>query len=389
MHGGGAERMAMHLLNHLDRAEFAVKIGLMRRSGAYLSELDPQHLDWARWGEKFLDYDKGNAASYRPRRLLAGAGLIPANFVAILRRQRPHVVISFLKGSSVCTRIAVALYGRSKVRWIAREGNNPYAVLEDELQQPMARAFIERLVGHTYRSADAVVAISHGLAGTLQSGLKVPGSRLRTIPNAVDITKVQALALAEPAWLPNRPFVIGVGRLERQKGFDVLIRAYAASATRTTHDLVIIGEGNERTALENLIQNLNLQGQVHLPGFMDNPWAHMARSSAFVLSSLWEGFGNVVIEAMACGTPVIVTDCDYGPSEVAANGSFGLVIPRNSELALTAALDTLSLDGDLRSQLIDKGLQRAKDYDVTHVVQQYAALIRSLIPALLDAPSSR
>lgn len=376
MHGGGAERMALHLLNHLDRKEFSVRLGLMRRSGAYLSEVDSQCMDWARWGERYLDYDRGNAASYRPQRLLAGAGLIPANFVAILKRQRPHVVMSFLKGASVCTGVAVKVYGRSKLRWIAREGNNPHAVLEDELQQPLARAVIERIVGHTYRSADAVVAISHGLARNLHDRLKVAESRLHTVPNAVDITKVQTSASAEPAWVPRRPYVIGVGRLARQKGFDVLIQAYASSHTRTSHDLMIIGEGNERTALQDLIRGLGVEDQVHLPGFMENPWALMARSSAFVLSSLWEGFGNVVIEAMACGAPTIVTDCDYGPSEIADGGRCGLVVARNDQRALSDALDTLVADAQLRSDFIDKGLKRAKDYDVTHIVQQYAAVIR-------------
>ncbi|HEX4352976.1 MAG TPA: glycosyltransferase, partial [Polyangiales bacterium] len=311
LHGGGAERVAMHLMKHVDRTRFDVRMGLLRKTGPYVSELDDALVDVA-IGERFLDFDQGNAQVYQLASLATGALLAPGNVLAMLHRFRPHVVLSFRKGMSIITLAAVTMYGRSRTRWIAREGNNTLAVIEDEVQSPLARWSVRELTARCYRAADRLLTICHEMSDDLHTQLRLDRAHLRTIYNAVDVAEVERRAAESMPLAIDGPFVVGVGRLERQKGFDVLLRAFAASAARTTHRLVLIGEGSEDDALRTLAKQLGIEARLILAGWLDNPWAAMRRADVFVLPSRWEGFGNVVIEAMASGVPVLVSDCSYG-----------------------------------------------------------------------------
>lgn len=379
LHGGGAERMALHVLQHADRARFDVRMGLLRLSGELGSQVDPSLVDVAPVGRRFLDFDQGNAAAYRNA---IGLPLAPYNVVSMMRRFRPHVVMSFRKGMSVCTMAAVTIYGRHRVRWIAREGNNTLAVVQDELQSELARRAVTRLTGACYGSADRLLTITYEMARALERDLGLDPARVTTIHNAVDVAEVRrraAVALPAP---PPEPFLLGVGRLERQKGFDVLLRAYAAGTARHRARLVLLGDGSERDALEALARELGVADRVSMPGFTDNPWAYMARSVAFVLSSRWEGFGMVVAEAMAAGAPVVVTDCDFGPKEIVRDGESGLVVPTDDMAALRDAIDRVTSSADVRARLVAGGNARADDFDVHTIVRRYEALFAELFESL-------
>jgi glycosyltransferase involved in cell wall biosynthesis len=179
----------------------------------------------------------------------------------------------------------------------------------------------------------------------------------------------QATARLDHPWFaPGQPPVIlSAGRLTRQKDHETLVRGFALLRERTPARLIILGEGEERGNLERLTGQLSLRADVQLPGFTLNPFAYMARARLFVLSSRWEGFGNVLAEAMACGAPVVSTDCPSGPAEILQNGVFGRLSPVGDAPALASAmLEALTLppDPDL---LKTRALQFAPD----HAVQQY------------------
>ncbi|HEY2734501.1 MAG TPA: glycosyltransferase, partial [Polyangiales bacterium] len=182
LHGGGAERVAMHLMKHVDRARFDLRMGLLQKSGPYVSELDDARVDVA-VGARFLDFDRGNAQVYELASLATGALLAPGNVLAMLHRFRPHVVLSFRKGMSLITFAAVALYGRSRTRWIAREGNNTLAVIEDEVHSPLARWSVRELTARCYRAADRLLTICHEMADDLQTQLALDRARVRTVYN--------------------------------------------------------------------------------------------------------------------------------------------------------------------------------------------------------------
>lgn len=193
------------------------------------------------------------------------------------------------------------------------------------------------------RLANAMVAVSEGVALDLRENFEVPADRLKVIHNPVDIERIQALATeaVDHPWLqndPTVPVIIAVGRLAVQKDYPTLLRAFAALQNRRTSRLIILGEGDLRTALQTQISELGLGDRVDMPGFVGNPYAYMARATVFCLSSAWEGFGNVLVEALACGTPVVSTRCPSGPAEILDNGRYGRLVPVGDANALSNAL---------------------------------------------------
>jgi glycosyltransferase involved in cell wall biosynthesis len=387
LHGGGAERVAMLLMKHVDPARFDLRMGLLRKSGPYVATLDESRLDVARIGERFMDFDRGNAAVYRPASLLPAIVLTPVNVLAMLRRFRPEVVLSFRKGMNVIALGAVLLYGRSKLRWIAREGNNTLAVIDDELQSPLARRVVKEFTARVYGAADRLLTICHAMEADLARELQLDRARLRTIYNAVDIAEVEQLAAAPP--LPELaltdPYLIAVGRLERQKAVDVLLEAFARSRHRTTHRLLLVGGGSHEVSLRSLAAELGIADRVVFAGWQDNPWSLMARARLFVLPSRWEGFGNVVIEALASGVPAVVSSCKYGPNEIVRDGVDGLIVPVDDVAATTTAIDRVLGDPELAARLTAAGRARARDFDVPVIVRQYEALFEGLareLPAI-------
>ena len=161
LHGGGAERVAVHLLNRCDPAVVDVRMGLLRKAGPFLKDADPKRVHASRIGQDLLAFEGHNSSFYRPDKLVAGAVLAPANISRLIRDHRPHVVMSFLKGMSVLTYFVVKGMGRTAPRWIAREGNNTDAVIDDELSNPAGRALIKGLTRRVYRAADCFLANSH------------------------------------------------------------------------------------------------------------------------------------------------------------------------------------------------------------------------------------
>jgi glycosyltransferase involved in cell wall biosynthesis len=380
LHGGGAERVATLLMQHVDPARFDLRMGLLRKSGPYIDALDPDRLDVAELGQRFMDFDRGNSEVYKPASLLPAIVLTPANVVLMLRRFRPDVVLSFRKGMNIIALGAILLYGRSKLRWVAREGNNTIAVIEDELQSKAARRVVTEFTARVYGAADRLLTICHDMEEDLARELKLDRSRLRTIHNAVDIAEVERRAAEPPPpelALPD-PYVIAVGRLERQKGVDVLLRAFAQSAHRTTHRVLLVGRGSHEQQLRELATQLGIADRVAFTGWLDNPWSLMRRAALFALPSRWEGFGNVVIEALACGTPVLVSDCNYGPKEIVSAGVSGLVVPVDDVDATARAIDQVLGNPTLSERLIAAGKKRARDFDVPVIVRRYEALFEEL-----------
>ncbi len=139
--------------------------------------------------------------------------------------------------------------------------------------------------------------------------------------------------------------MLAVGKLTPQKDYDTLLRAFARVREKHPVRLVILGEGQEEGRLRSLAAELGIAEQVQLPGHVDNPYAYMRQASMFVLSSAWEGCPNVLLEALACGSPVVSTDCPSGPKEILANGKYGKLVPVRDEAALASAMEAV-LDGD-------------------------------------------
>jgi glycosyltransferase involved in cell wall biosynthesis len=238
------------------------------------------------------------------------------------------------------------------------------------------------LISRYYARAEQIIAISHGVAEDIAR--MAPGSEAHTttIHNAGLDERVESgasMPLEPDDVLPNGPLLVACGRLTEQKGYPYLLSALALVRKQVPNaTLWILGQGPDRPEMEQQIADLSLGQSVRLLGFRDNPFRYMAAADLFVLSSIFEGFGNVVAEAMACGTAVVSTDCPYGPSEIITDGLSGLLVPIRDPESLAEAIIKLLTDEALRNRLAKEGKRRSQDFAAPTITARYAEVFERI-----------
>lgn len=244
----------------------------------------------------------------------------------------------------------------------------------DAVKKSPTTFLLKRFLGF-YDLADEIVAVSQGVANGLAQLAKRPLKRVRVIYNPVVTTQLLAKA-EEPVDHPwfaagEPPVIVSVGRLQALKDFPTLIRAIAQIRQQMPVRLMILGDGEQRTSLEALIDETGLSSEVALPGFVSNPYAFMSKAAACVMSSVLEGLPTVLIESLAVGTPVISTDCPSGPAEILDHGKYGSLVPIGDSEALAQAI-IATLTRATNTELLQ---QRARDFSLDAVVDSYIDLI--------------
>jgi len=287
-----------------------------------------------------------------------------------LRRRRPQAVLAMGTQSNLAVLWARDLAGVD-TRIVLCECTT-LSVAASRSRRRFRRAY-PILVGRHYGAADAVVAVSQAVAEDLAATAELPRSAITVIPNWVT---TEIAAAADPApdhpWFAvGAPLVLGVGRLHWQKDFATLIRAFALLRQRRPARLVILGEGPEHGYLEQLAVASGVAADVHLAGFVANPFVWMARASVLAVTSLSEGFGNVIVEALACGLPVVGTDCPGGPREILDGGRFGALVPVGNAAALAAAIEQAIADPPDAALL----RRRAADFTLAAASGRYLDLL--------------
>jgi glycosyltransferase involved in cell wall biosynthesis len=354
LEGGGAERVVVNLLRGLVERQVQTQLILASAHGSYMDQVPPQ-VEVVDLGVKHV-----RQAIWPLRRLL--------------KAQPPQVLISHLSHANLAAVLAMRpLQIPTRLLLVEHLTMSAYkgTTVKDRLIQPLARWL--------FKHADAVAAVSHGAARDLEEQLRMPSESVHVLYNPVvdaSLEQKRQESLSH-SWLDasDQPLVVGIGRLTEQKDFGTLIRACAQIANPSSCRLVILGEGEERAELEELVRQLGLEERVLLPGFVENPYAWLNRADLFVLSSRWEALPTVLIEALACGVKVVATDCPSGPAEILQDGRWGRLVPMQEEQALAAAMEqALAEQGD--SELLQ---QRAADFSVESAVDQYLALIRELV----------
>ena len=239
------------------------------------------------------------------------------------------------------------------------------------------------LVSQTYRRHDAVVGVSRGVKEDLVSMFPPLRGKVRTIYNGVPLEDVREQSAAWPAPTPPdgaaAPYhVVAVGRLEAVKDYATLIDA-AALLDDPGIRFTILGEGSEHAALQKRIDARASRSPVTLAGHIDNPFPVIAGAGAFALTSLRESFGNVLVEALCLGVPVISTDCPHGPAEILDSGRYGLLVPVGDAAALAAAVRRLAYDGEMRERLAAQGPERADAFSLERHCHDVIALFQPLL----------
>ena len=280
-----------------------------------------------------------------------------------LRTRPPDVLLATSTPANLTALLAAAASGT---------GTPVVVSLNLDLEASLGRGLggilgLPRHVAGIYRRAAMRVAISEGVAEGWRRLAGEGAPPIRTVPNPVDLAAVArgAAAEPEPGWpvAGEGPLLLACGKLKPQKDFATLIRAAAHLARQRPLRLVILGEGEERRRLRALAAALGLGERVFMPGFVANPFAWMARASLFVLSSRFEGRSNVLLEALACGCPVVATDCPSGPREVLDGGRWGRLVPvgdaETLAAAMAAALDAPRDGPRLRARAAEFSIERA------------------------------
>ena len=319
---GGVERILGRLAAGLLEQGCRVDLVLARAEGMHLAALPgSQAIRVIRLGTRHT----------------ATAALPLARYI---RRERPDAVLAAKDRAIRAAVVARALAGR-RPRLVGRIGTTVSAALAGRARwRWWAWALGTRLF---YPRTDAVVAVSEGVQADVMAMSGLGAARVPVIRNPVIGPDLHEAAGAEPAhpWLGDGgpPVAIGVGRLTRQKGFDVLLEAFAMLRTKRPVRLILLGAGPARAALTERAQRLGVADAVALPGFVANPWSWMARADLFVLASRWEGSPNALTEAMALGTPVVATDCPSGPREILDRGRIAPLVPVEEPGALASAVE--------------------------------------------------
>ena len=354
LNGGGAERAAVHVLNALDPSKWTRSMYLFERAGPYLADLDPG-----------IALSFGHPGS-RLRRWI--------DLRRFLRRTRPHLIVSFLSYFSVLTAARAAGVG---ARVVFNQQTPMSAFLTDQdyhWRRRWQRTAFSLATRAGYRMADAIVTTSKGVADDLVSEFGVGASRIRVVHNPVDLVGIAAAA-AEPldadherCWSPRA--IVAAGRLADAKNYPLLIDALFELRRRVPARLFILGQGDGEHALREQIARLNLADAVVLCGFQRNPWKYIGRADVFALSSRYEGFGNVLVEAMACGVPVVATSSP-GTREIVTPGVDGLLVDRHEPAAFAAALERLLTDAPLRERMSQAARRAAERFALPAIAAAY------------------
>lgn len=291
--------------------------------------------------------------------------------VRYLRRNEPDVVLS---GHMHCNLVVVwSVYLSLVSTKVAVGVHSPHSKSE-ESASGVRPQFVRIGYPFTYKMADYIIAVSRGVKIDIIETTRIPEDEVSVISNPVDIKTIQEQSeiQVDHSWFSDYQVILGVGRLSPEKDFSTLIDSFKNINRQITDTrLIIVGNGDEMSKLKERTKKLELENKVDFLGHDNNPYKYMAEADIFVLSSKWEGFGYTLVESMAVGTPVISTNCPYGPSEILSAGDYGQLVPVGNAKTLANAIVS-QLNNPSNSQ---KLIERANEFSIGKIVDQYEDLL--------------
>ena len=350
---GGAARTLLNIMNNLDRQKFKPILVTLNFNGEY------------------EQYVKDDIQFIKLKQKRLRNAIFP--LAKVIRNVQADIVFSTIPNYNTIA-ILANKFSFSKAKSIVREADNLGGSRLVDLKL--------RLYGMLYRTTDQVVSLSEGVKENLVKKYKVKRENIEVIYNPIDLKHIEQEINSgklpkehEQIFQKGEPVVITAGRLVKQKDHFTLIKAFAETNKKVPSQLVILGEGPLKDELMQLSQTLNVNERVHFLGFQDNPYIYFHKANLFVLTSIHEGFSHVIAEALACGTPVVSTDCKSGPSEVLDKGKYGMLCEvGNVDEISTGMLQTLTLNQNELEKIQQLGIKRATYFNADKIVQQYEDL---------------
>jgi len=289
--------------------------------------------------------------------------------------ERPQVMISAMDYPNIAAILARDA-SRVSTKLILTVHINLSTKVANNQQSRRIRAF-PKIAHRFYPKSDAIVAVSKGVAKDWSEMIKLNPDHIYTIYNPVITPELKDLAMEYACdWLTSGsfPVILAVGKLKPAKDFPTLLRAFARVRGMMKARLIILGEGEQRVKLLKQAQELGISDDLYMPGFVKNPLSYMAKASVFVLSSAWEGLPTVLIEALACGCPVVSTDCPSGPAEILEDGRFGTLVPVGDDAILAEGIIDCIKNPPDKNILMARG----QEFSLEHAAEEYLALVKCL-----------
>ena len=361
--GGGAEmhfvRLAAELLRHGIEPIYVT----LRGGGSY-EDLLPDNVE-----HRVLDGGHGSVVNA----LVRAVGPLGK----LIDELKPDILFPVLSLTSLPA-IVAARRSKTKPKLVLGIQN---ALGKQVFERTDTAARLQRfLIPRLWPKVDAIIALSHGVAKDIAAHVPACASRIAVIHNAgkpLD-SEIARLGTAQPDRPEDRPVLIAIGRLTEQKDYPTLFEAFRRLRHRPNPVLWIMGSGELETSLKQLAAELGIADRVVFQGFRRDVLAYAAAADLMVLSSAWEGFANVIVEAMAMGTPVVATDCEHGPGEIIADGVNGRLVPVGQPDALAAAIDDVLSDRGQLERLGRAGRDRADDFGSARIGAQYADTLKRI-----------
>ena len=361
--GGGAQRVFINILKALDKNKYNLTLVVIDKDGPYLSQIPAQ--------VKLIELNS--------KRVL----LSSLELKRLFSKYKPDIIISGLNYANIIVALSVK-WAKVPSKLILTE-HSSYSGKNVQTNKIKYLMF-KKLIKLSYKFADNIVCVSKGISEEVRqlTGIKQCEDIIKVIYNPIVDKELtfKSIENVKDAWINNKNFkvIISMGRLTKQKDFPTLIKAFAkylASNRNTKVKLIVMGEGESRPELERMVNDLRLNNYVNLLGYVDNPYAYLSKADLFVLSSRSEGFGNVIVEAMACGTPVISTNCPTGPGEIIEDGINGFLVPVGDEEKLAKKISEVINNEGLQRKIAKNAFSRAQDFKVSKIVREYEQLFEN------------
>lgn len=367
--GAGVERRVLILMKELCRLNVDVRLGLLRKEGEFLDEAPETRLLFVPPGHwlKLILLPLSRSCDF------VNCILAIFQIRAMLNAIKPDIVISFTLETTIPMYFVAPGKSAERIAWIISEDSNTAAATGEACSSALAIGLVQFLLGKIYRKACHISCVSNSVRDTVRNVYRVERLRLSVAPNPVDTVRVKK-AIAEPLNpLIDFDYIVSVGRLVVIKQFDLLIRAFAEVRKSREIKLVILGDGPERENLFRLVVAQGLDQDVLFPGFVRNPWSYMSRAKLLVLTSKLEGFGNVVVESMAAGCPVIATRCG-GPEDIIREFYNGILVDQDIG-AIAHAIQLVLDDPRLSERLVRNAWIDVEYYSPGKLALRFLALL--------------
>jgi glycosyltransferase involved in cell wall biosynthesis len=369
--GAGVERRICTLLKELVEDGVDVQLGLLRNEGEFLQDAShgplvfiPCHsllTTMVRPISSYPDMSTVFTGMYQIRKLLL--------------KVRPDVLVTFTLETTIPMYFVSHMKPGRQVKWIISEDSNTAKATLDGAF-PRSSLLVRYGLRRIYRRADHISCVSRAVRKSVIRTYGVDASRLSILHNPVDLDKINSAMNKVPIMDGGNGFIVAVGRLVRVKQFDLLIRSFAQARKSSELRLVILGEGEEQQALVRIADRLGVKDQVLFPGFVDNPWVYMSSARMLVLTSMHEGFGNVILEAMASGCPVISTHCG-GPEDIIRHRENGLLVEPDHK-AIAKAIELLLDNPGLAENLAKNARLGLHRYDPRVICSQFRGILEEV-----------